>query len=91
MSDVKIKPIGDRILVKYKEEKEEEKGGILIPETAKEKPQEAEVVSIGSKVEDGILKVGDIVLTAKFGGTEIKDGNEIYKIYRTDEILAIIK
>jgi chaperonin GroES len=92
-----IKPLGDRILVEAVEEKEVKKGGIIIPETAKEKPQEAIVVALGTgKVDDNGNKVafevkkGDRVLVSKYGGTEIKlDGKE-YKILSTDDILAIL-
>ena len=85
----KIKPIGDRVVVRFGE-KEEERGGILLPDNAKEQSQEAVVVALGTQVEDGVLKVGDVVLTSKYVGTEIKDGDEVCKIYRTDEILAIV-
>jgi len=92
-----IKPLGDRILVEAVEEKEVKKGGIIIPETAKEKPQEAIVIALGTgKTDDNGNKVafevkkGDRVLVSKYGGTEIKlDGKE-YKILSTDDILAIL-
>lgn len=89
MLKVKIKPIGERVLVKFGKEIEEQ-GGILLPDNAREKSQEAEIIAIGTQVHDRELKIGAICLTSKFGGTEIKDGNEIYKIYKTDEILAVI-
>ena len=79
MAKVKIKPIGDRVLVKHLEEKEQVRGGIIIPDSAKEKPQEAEVIALGTgkKDENGKLstfevKVGDKVLISKYGGTEVK-------------------
>jgi len=92
-----IKPLGDRILAEPVEEKEVKKGGIIIPETAKEKPQEAIVVALGTgKLDDDgkrvpfEVKKGDRVLVSKYGGTEIKlDGKE-YKILSSDDILAII-
>ena len=95
---LKIKPLGDRILVEPAEEAEVKKGGIIIPDSAKEKPQESKVVALGTgKVDDDGKKVafevkkGDTVLVSKYGGTEIKlDGKE-YKIMNSDDILAIIK
>ena len=92
-----IKPLGDRILVEAVEEKEVKKGGIIIPDTAKEKPQESVVRALGTgKTNDDVkklpfeVKVGDRVLTSKYGGTDIKlDGKE-YKIVSSDDILAVI-
>ena len=92
-----VKPIGDRILVEAVEEQEVKKGGILIPDTAKEKPMESLVVALGSgKTDDNGKKVpfdfkkGDRVLVTKYGGTEIKlDGKE-YRIFNGDDILAVI-
>jgi chaperonin GroES len=93
-----IKPLGDRLLVEPAEEKEVKKGGIIIPDTAKEKPQEGIVVALGTgKVNDDGKKIpfevkkGDRVLVSKYGGTEIKlDGKE-YKIMSSDDILAVIE
>jgi chaperonin GroES len=93
-----VKPIGDRILVEAIEEKEVKKGGIIIPDTAKEKPMESTVVALGTgKTDDNGKKVpfevkkGDRVLVSKYGGTEIKlDGKE-YKILSSDDILAIVE
>ena len=92
-----VKPLGDRILVEAVEEKETKKGGIIIPDTAKEKPQEGQVVALGTgKVnEDGkkvefTVKKGDKVLISKYGGTEIKVDGESYLIMREDDILGII-
>lgn len=97
MANVKIKPIGDRVLVKHIEEKEQVRGGIIIPDAAKEKPQEAEVIALGTgkKDEDGKLqafevKVGDRVLISKYGGSEVKLDDEKYTIVREDDILGII-
>ena len=97
MKKVKIQPLGDRVLVKANEVAEQVKGGILIPDSAKEKPQEATVVALGTgKVDDNgkkipfDVKVGDIVLTSKYGGTEVKYDDEEYKIVSSSDILAVI-
>ena len=96
--DVKIKPLGDRVLVEPIEEKEVVKGGIVIPDSAKEKPQEAKVIAVGrgKKDENGKLipiddvKVGDVVLTSKYGGTEVKYDDKEYKILSVNDILAVV-
>ena len=92
-----IKPLGDRILVEPAEEKETKKGGIIIPDTAKEKPQEGIVRVLGtSKTDDEgkkiafEVKVGDRVLVSKYGGTEIKIEGKEYKLLSSDDILAIV-
>ncbi|MGA9452612.1 MAG: co-chaperone GroES [Verrucomicrobiia bacterium] len=92
-----IKPIGDRILVEPVEEKETKKGGIIIPDTAKEKPQEGIVRALGTgKTDDNgkkipfEVKVGDRVLVSKYGGTEIKIDGKEYRIVSSDDILAVI-
>jgi chaperonin GroES len=97
MAKIKIKPIGDRVLVKQVEEKEQVRGGIIIPDSAKEKPQEAEVIALGTgkREEDGKLrpfevKVGDRILISKYGGTEVKLDDEKYTLVREDDILGII-
>jgi chaperonin GroES len=94
---VNVKPLGDRVLVQPIEEQEVKKGGIIIPDTAKEKPQEGKVVALGTgKIDDNGKKVdftvkkGDKVLISKYGGTEIKIDNESYLIMREDDILGII-
>jgi len=95
---MKIQPLADRIMVKVLEAKEVTKGGIVLPDTAKEKPQEAEVVSVGKgKISDEgkaippEVKAGDKVLFGKYSGTEITvDGNE-YLILKEEDILAIVK
>jgi len=95
---MKIKPLGDRVLVEPMEDREVVKGGIVIPDSAKEKPQEAKVVAVGAgkKDEDGKIipidevKVGDIVLTSKYGGTEVKVDDKEYKILNLSDILAIV-
>lgn len=93
----KIQPLGDRVLVKKSNESEQVKGGIIIPDTAKEKPQEAVVVALGTgrKDEHGKLvefsvKVGDRVLTPKYGGTEVKFDDQTYEIMREEDILGVI-
>ncbi|MGD0348923.1 MAG: co-chaperone GroES [Verrucomicrobiota bacterium] len=95
---LKVKPIGDRILVEPVEEKETKKGGIIIPDTAKEKPQEGIVRALGTgKTDDNgkkipfEIKVGDRVLVSKYGGTEIKIDGKEYKILSSDDILAVLE
>ena len=92
-----VKPLGDRILVEAVEEKEVKKGGIIIPDTAKEKPMESVVVALGTgKVDDNGKKVpfevkkGDRVLVSMYGGTEIKIDGKEYKILNADDVLAIL-
>jgi chaperonin GroES len=92
-----VKPLGDRVLVQPLEEKEVKKGGIIIPDTAREKPQEGTVAAIGTgKFDDNgkriefTVKVGDKVLISKYGGTEIKIDGDNYLIMREDDILGII-
>ena len=92
-----VKPLHDRVLIKRIEEQESVRGGIIIPDSAKEKPQEAEVVAVGSgkRLEDGTVlplevKAGDRILFGKYSGTEIKLESEEYLILREDEILGII-
>lgn len=94
---INVRPLGDRVLVQPIEEKETKKGGIIIPDTAKEKPQEGNIVALGTgKVDDNGKKVdftvkkGDKVLISKYGGTEIKVDGESYLIMREDDILGII-
>ncbi len=92
----KIRPLGNRVLVKKIEEQEQIKGGIIIPDAAKEASQQAEVIAVGSGInEDGKViefevKVGDRVLINKYGGTEFKQGDETFVIFRQSDILAII-
>lgn len=93
-----IRPLYDRIVVKRIEQKEQMQGGIIIPDTAKEKPQEGEVVAAGKgkRLEDGKLaaldvKVGDRVLFGKYSGNEIKIDGEEYVIMREDEVLGILE
>ena len=97
MANVNVRPLVDRVLVKPLEAAEVKKGGIIIPDTAKEKPQEGEVVALGTgkRDEDGKLidftvKRGDKVLISKYGGTEIKYEDTTYLIMREDDILGIL-
>ena len=94
---MKVRPLHDRLVVRRIEEKESIKGGIIIPDTAKEKPQEGEVIAVGNgKVLDSGTKVpmdvkaGDKVLFGKYSGTDIKIDGEEYLILREDEVLAVI-
>lgn len=94
---VNVKPLSDRILVKRIEEQEMKKGEIIIPDTAKEKPQQGEVIAVGPGKfgEDGKrlpldVKVGDKILMGKYSGTEVKVDSEEYLIMREDDVLAII-
>ncbi len=92
-----IRPLHDRVVVKRLEAKEQMRGGIIIPDTAKEKPQEAEVVAVGpGKMDEGKrqamdVKAGDVVLIGKYSGSEIKIDDEEYTILREDEILAVVE
>jgi chaperonin GroES len=93
-----IRPIGDRILVEAVEEKEVNKGGIVIPDTAKEKPMESRVVALGTgKTDDNGKKVpfemkkGDRLLVARYGGTEVKLEGKEYKILSSDDVLAVLE
>lgn len=95
---MKIKPLGDRVLVEPVEEQEIRKGGIIIPDTAKEKPTEAIVRALGTGKTDEKgnkipfeVKVGDRVLISKYGGTEVKIDDKEYKILSSDDILAVIE
>jgi chaperonin GroES len=93
-----FKPLHDRVLVRRVEEEEKTKGGIIIPDTAKEKPQEAEVIAVGpgARAEDGSVtpldvKVGDRVLFSKYGGTDVKIDGEDMTILRESDILGIVE
>ena len=94
---MKIQPLADRIVVKVLEAKDVTKGGILLPDTAKEKPQEAEVIAVGKgKVCDGKViapevKVSDRILFGKYSGTEITMDGKEYLILKEEDILAVIK
>ena len=95
---MKIRPLHDRILVKREDEEEGKHGSIIIPDTAKEKPQEGEVVAVGpGKVtEDGKrqpmeVKVGDKILFGKYSGSEVKLGDQEYLIMREEDVLGILQ
>ena len=95
---MKVKPLNDRILVSRIEEKEQKKGGIIIPDAAKEKPMEGKVIAVGTgHVEkDGSkrpleVKVGDRVLFGKYAGTEVKVDGEELLVMREDDIMAVIE
>jgi len=94
---MKFKPLGDRILLKQLEAKEQTKGGIVIPDTVKEKPQEGEIIAVGEgkknpegKVIPLSLKVGDKILYGKYSGTEVVVDSEDYLIIREEDVLGII-
>jgi chaperonin GroES len=95
---MKIKPLNDRVIVKRIEEEEKTKGGIIIPDTAKEKPSEGKVVAVGSGklLDDGKrqpleVKKGDKVLFGKYAGTEVKIDGQEHLIMREDDIIAIVE
>jgi chaperonin GroES len=96
LTKIKIQPLGDRVIVKPLEQKEVKKSGIIIPDTAKEKPQEGEIVACGKgKYDEGKLvpmdvKAGDKVLYGKYSGTEIKLDDQEYLIMHQEDILGII-
>jgi len=93
-----IKPLGDRIVIKVIEDNEQTHGGIFIPDSAKEKPQKGEVVAVGlgETTEKGDrkpldVKVGDVVLYAKYAGTDVKLGDELFKILSVKDALGILE
>ena len=93
----KVRPLHDRLLVKRIEEKETVKGGIIIPDTAKEKPQEGEVIAVGpGRIDDNgnrvplDVTVGDRVLYSKYGGTEVKFGADEYLVLSARDVLAVV-
>jgi chaperonin GroES len=93
-----LRPLHDRIIIKRIEEEEQVRGGIIIPDTAKEKPQQGEVIAVGQGrlLENGNrvpldVKVGDVVLFGKYAGSEVKLDDEDYLILREDEILAVLQ
>lgn len=98
MSDVKIRPLADKIVVKIIDETEQTSGGIFIPDSAREKPQKAEVLAVGpgktldsGAREEMEVKVGDIVIFAKYGGNDIKIDNQEYKILSVRDLLGVIE
>ncbi len=92
----KIRPLGDRVLVEPVEAKDTTKGGIIIPDSAKEKPMEGKVIAIGKKRDDDgkeipfDVVVGDMVLLPKYGGTEVKINEVVYQLVREDDLLGVI-
>jgi len=93
-----LKPLGDRIIVKALEAEEKTAGGIVLPDTAKEKPQQGKVIAVGpgklldnGKTVPMEVKPDDVVYFAKYGGTEVKVGTEEYVILRQDDVLAIVE
>ena len=95
---VTVKPLGDRVLVQPKKDSEMSKGGIIIPDTAKEKPQEGKVIAVGTGKRDDNgklipfnVKAGDTVLMPKYGGTEIKLNDVDYVIVREEDILGVME
>lgn len=94
---MKLRPLGDRILVKALDSREKSKGGIILPDTAKERPQEGKVVAVGSGklLEDGgvkslEVKAGDTILFGKYSGTEVRVDDGEYLILREEDVLAIL-
>jgi chaperonin GroES len=94
---MKFQPLGDRVLVKPSKEDEQKVGGIIIPDSAKEKPQQGVVMAIGTGGKDSNgndivfhVKVGDTILLPKYGGNEIKFDGETYQILRQDDILGVV-
>ena len=97
MIKFRIRPVGDRILVQHVEEKEQVRGGVIIPDNAKEKSQEAKVIAVGrgTKLKNGTVapfevKVGDAVLIGKFSGSEVRIDDQKFTLVREDDIFGII-
>jgi len=92
MAEVKIRPLADRVLIEPSSAEEKTAGGLIIPDTAKEKPQKGVVVAVGPGTEDQKLtvKVGDVVLYGKYSGTEISYGGKDYLIMKESDIYAIV-
>ena len=95
-TDIKVKPLADRVVIKALEESEQMRGGLYIPDTAKEKPQQGEVIAVGpGRHEEGQrvpmdVKVGDKILYGKYSGTEVTIDNEQYLILRESDVLAVV-
>jgi len=95
---MKIQPLGDRVLVEPQKEEEVKKGGIIIPDSAKEKPMQGKIIAVGpGKYDDNgkliqmNVKKGDLILLPKYGGTEVKINDQEYQIVREDDILGIVE
>ena len=86
---MKLKPLQDRVVVSYAEEVEKTAGGIYVPDTAKEKPQQGKVEAVGKDVKE--VKVGDIVLFDRYGGSKVKVGDAEQLVIKEEDILAIVK
>ncbi len=91
MKKTKFQPLGNRILGKVVVEDETIKGGLILPDSSKKKPDRFEIVAMGSGVKDSIIKVGNIALTQKYSGQEVTIEDEIYTIFNLDDLIAIIK
>lgn len=98
MAEVKVRPLFDRIIIRREEPKDEIKGGIVLPDTAKEKPLEGTIIAVGKgkRSENGeflspVVKEGDKILIGKYSGTEVKVNGEELVIIREDDILAVIE
>ena len=95
-SSTKVAPLSDRVMIKALEETEQMRGGLFIPDTAKEKPQQGEIIAVGpGRYEKNVrvpmeLKVGDKVLYGKYSGTEVTIDNETYLILRESDVLAVV-
>lgn len=97
MNAPKIRPVGDRILIQHRADREQVLGGIVIPDSAREKPQEATVIAVGTgrrdragRVTPFAVKVGDTVLVARHGGAEVRFGGATYTFVREDELLGVL-
>ena len=94
---MKIQPLGDRVLIEPEKDSEVKKGGIIIPDAAKEKPMEGKVIAIGKKRDDDgkeipfDIKVGDKVLLPKYGGTEVKFNDKTYQLVREEDLIGVIE
>jgi chaperonin GroES len=94
---VALKPIGDRVVIELIEQEAEKVGSIIVPDTAKEKPQQGKIIAVGQGRRDGkdiipmTVKVGDTVLFSKYGGMEIKHGGKDYLILSESDILAVVE
>ena len=97
MKTLQLQPVGDHILIQFRKEKEQVRGGVIIPDSAQEKPQEAKVIAVGSghRLKGGSIapfevKVGDEVLVARYGGADVRLDEQKYTLVREDDILAIL-
>ena len=89
---MRLKPLGNRVVLKYQEAEEKTKSGIILPDSAKERPQEASVVAVGSDGEKEMqVKEGDKVIFSEYSGTEVKLDDEKYTIVSQDDIIAIVE